>query len=314
MADRRSAYLRLVALGLVWGCSFLFISWALEGLSPTQIALGRVLLGAAVLWPLALAQGHRLPRDAALWLHLGVMSVVANVLPFFLFGWGQQRVTSGVAGIYNALTPLTTLLIAVAVLPEERPSLERVLGFLLALAGVSLILGGDVGGSTVPGQLACLAAAASYGVAFNVARRTLSGRGVPPVLLAACQLTCASAILLALAPVAARDPVHLTGRVVLSIGVLGAMGTGVAFVVYHGLIRDLGATTASMVTFLIPLVAVTLGVVVLDEQLSWKLFVGGAVVILGVALAEGRLRGARTPAPAAATPTVGPAVGEVTNS
>ena len=134
MAARRSAYLRLLLLGLLWGCSFLFITWALEGLSPTQISLGRVLLGAAVLWPLALAQGHRPPRDRRLWLHLAVMSVLSNVLPFFLFGWGQERVTTGVAGIYNALTPLATLAIAVAVLPEERPDLERVLGFLLASA------------------------------------------------------------------------------------------------------------------------------------------------------------------------------------
>lgn len=299
VADRRSAYLRLVGLGGVWGTSFLFISWSLEGMSPTQIALGRVLLGTAVLWPLALRRGHRPPRDRRLWLDLAVMSVLANVLPFFLFGWGQQRVTSGVAGIYNALTPLTTLLIAVAVLPDERPNLERVLGFLLAIGGISLILGGDVGGSSVTGQLACLGAAASYGAAFNFARRTLSPRGIPPVLLAASQLTCAIAILLLLAPFLARDPVDLTPRVAVSVGVLGAVGTGIAFIVYHGLIRDLGATSASMVTFLIPLVAVSLGVVVLDEEVTWKLFAGGAVVILGVALAEGRLRRRPVPLPPA---------------
>lgn len=304
VADQRTAYLRLVGLGLLWGCSFLFIKWALEGLSPAQISLGRVLLGAAVLWPLALAQGHRPPRERRLWLHLTVMSLLSNVVPFFLFGWGQERVTTGVAGIYNALTPLTTLMIAVVVLPEERPNLERVAGFLLAIGGVSLILGGDVGGSSVSGQLACLAAAASYGGAFTYARRKLTPRGLPPVVIAVTQLTCASAVMLLLSPVVARDPVELTGRVVLSVVLLGGLGTGIAFVVYHGLIRDLGATSASMVTFLVPVVAVTLGVIVLGEQVSWKLFAGGAVVILGVALAEGRLRRRPTPEPAALTPTV----------
>lgn len=285
----RSALLRLLVLGGIWGTSFLLISWSLEGLSPTQIALGRASLGALVLWPVALASGGRPPRDLRLWGQLLVMSLVSNVVPFFLFGWGQERVTSGLAGIYNALTPLTTLLIAVALLPEERPTLERVVGFLVAVSGAGLILGGDIGGSTVPGQLACLGAAFSYGLAFNYARRVLVPRGIPPRTAAACQLTCAALVLLVLAPVVARDPVDLDARVLLSIGVLGAVGTGIAFVIYHSLIRDIGASRASMVTFLIPIVAVSLGVVVLDEALTWQLLAGGVVIIAGVALAEGRL-------------------------
>ncbi len=289
----RNAMCRLALLGAVWGTSFLFIKVALEGLAPLQVALGRTLAGAAVLWVIVVIRRLPVPRDRSLWGRVAVLSLVANVIPFYAFAWAGERISSGVAGVYNATTPLMTLVIAIVFLPEERPSRERLIGLLLGFVGVVVVLGPWRGldqANLLTGQLAALGAAASYGVGFNVTRRMLSGTGVSPLVLATCQLTAAAAILGVITPVVSRETMTLTPRVVLSMIALGALGTGIAFALYHGLIRDVGATSASMVTFVIPLVAVALGVAVLDEPLGWNLFAGGAIVIVAVALAEGRLR------------------------
>jgi len=305
----RSAMLRLVILGTVWGMSFLFIKVALEGLTPLQVALGRTLAGAAVVWLIVAVKRLPVPRDPSLWRRVAALSLVANVIPFYAFAWAGERISSGVAGVYNATTPLMTLVIAIVFLPEERPSRERVVGLVLGFIGVVVVLGpwrGVDQANSITGQFAALGAAVSYGIGFNVTRKKLAGTGLPPLVLAACQLTAAAVVLGVITPVVSRDPVELTPRVVLSMLALGGLGTGIAFALYHGLIRDIGATSASMVTFVIPLVAVTLGVAVLDEPLGWNLFAGGAVVIIAVALAEGRLhrRAPVTPSASAATTDV----------
>ncbi|HVF20421.1 MAG TPA: DMT family transporter [Mycobacteriales bacterium] len=292
----RSPWFGLGLLGGVWGTSFLFIKVSLEGLSPLQVALGRSLAGALTLWGVLLVRRLRLPRDLRTWGHIAALSVVGNVVPFLGFAWAGARISSGVSGVYNATTPLMTLLVALAVVPEERATRARVGGILLGFAGVVVVLGPWRGGddaNQVSGQLAALGASASYGVAFNYARRLLADRGLAPIVLATCQLTIATGLIAVLAPLG-WQPMDLTGRVVGSMLALGVVGTGLAFIVYHGLIRDVGPTTASMVTFIIPVVAVALGVLLLGEPLGWNLFVGGAVVIVGVAIAEGRLR--RAPA------------------
>ncbi|HVE98338.1 MAG TPA: DMT family transporter [Mycobacteriales bacterium] len=309
----RSALLRLAVLGGIWGTSFLFIKVALEGLAPLQVALGRSVAGAAALWLIVALRRMPVPRAARTWGHIAVLAVVGVIVPFLGFAWAGERVSSGVSGVYNATTPLMTMLIALAVLSEERATRERVAGLLLGFVGVVVVLGpwrGADDDNQVSGQLAALAASASYGVALNYARRFLSTTGISPVVLSSCQLSIGVVVLALAAPLAGWQPVTLTSRVVGAMLALGVLGTGVAFVIYHGLIRDVGATTASMVTFLIPVVAVALGVVVLDEPLGWNLFVGGAVVIFGVALAEGRLRRRRrVPVPSAATTEAVPAAG-----
>jgi drug/metabolite transporter (DMT)-like permease len=141
----------------------------------------------------------------------------------------------------------------------------------------------------LPGQVACLLAAASYGVAYVYMRRFLTGRGLPPLALAASQLTVATVLLALAAPVVARTPITLTGDVVASILALGALGTGVAYLLNYRLIADEGATAASTVTYLLPIVAVLLGILALGEPLTWNVVVGTAVILAGVALAEGRI-------------------------
>jgi drug/metabolite transporter (DMT)-like permease len=297
----RASLGRLCALAGIWGASFLFIKLALAGLSPVQVVLGRLLAGAAVLLVVVVARRQALPHDPATWGHLALMGVVANIIPFFLIGWGEQRIASGLAGVLNGTTPLFTLGVALAVLPEQRWSPTRAAGMLLGFLGVVLVVGPwrqtDPVSSSVSGQLACLAAAGCYGVGFTYTRRFLAGRGHPPLALAAGQLVAAAGLLTLVAPLVAATPVTLSAPVVASVLVLGAAGTGVAYLLYYRLIADAGATSASMVTYLVPVVAVLLGLVVLDEPLGWNLFAGAALVVLGVAVAEGRLGGPR-PAPA----------------
>jgi drug/metabolite transporter (DMT)-like permease len=282
---------RIAVLAAIWGCSFLFIKLALDGVTATQIVLARVVLGAAALAVIVAVRREPLPRGR-IWLHLAWMGLVANVLPFFAFSWGEGHgATSGLAGIYNATTPLWTLLFAMVALPAERPTRARLSGLVLGFSGVLVVLAPwrAVQGAHLSGQLACLAAGACYGISFVWTRRFLTGGG-SPLGLAAAQLACASVEIGVVAPWVAARPVSLPPRVWLSLLALGAVGTGFAYVIYYGLIHDVGATTASTVTYLIPLVAVTLGVIALGERVRWNDFVGAGVVIIGIAVAERRLR------------------------
>lgn len=287
----RSSAARFVALGAIWGSSFLFIKVALEGLAPAQIVLGRLATGAAVLVVAVLAGRDRWPREARVWGHLGVLAVVANVVPFFLFAWGEQKVGSSLAGVLNAATPLLTMVLALVVLPEERATAVRFAGLVAGFAGVVVILApwrtGAAEGA-LSGKLACLGAAACYAVSFTYTRRFVAGRGYGSASLAASQIGLAAMLAVVVTPAASTHGPHFGLKVVLAVCALGGGGTGLAYLLYYGLIQRVGATTASMVTYVIPVVAVVLGVVVRHEPLTANVVVGAAVVIGAVAVAEGR--------------------------
>ena len=287
-----SALARLSALAVLWGSSFLFIKVGIEGLSPSQLVLGRLLTGASVLAAIVVVRRERLPRRRVVWVHLALLGVVGNIAPFLLFAWGEQRASSSLAGIYNASTPLLTLLMAIVALPEERPNAARATGLVLGFLGVLTVLAPwqGVGGGGLAGQVAFVAASVCYGVSFVYTRRYLSGTGHSPLALATGQISVAALELLLLAPFVATGPVSLPLRVIASVLALGAFGTGLAYLLNYALIRDVGATTASTVTYLIPIVAVALGVMVLGDRLAWHHLVGALVVVFGVAVAEGRLR------------------------
>lgn len=287
----RSSAARFVALGAIWGSSFLFIKEALEGLAPAQVVLGRLLAGALVLVVAVVLRHGAWPRGGALWGHLIVLAVVANVVPFFLFAWGEERVSSALAGVLNAATPLLTMLIGLVVVPEERATPARIAGLVAGFGGVVVIMAPWEAGAlegALGGKLACLGAAACYGVSFTYTRRFVVGRGVASHSLAAGQIVLATAMTAALTPVVAPEAPSLSGGVVAAVLALGFGGTGIAYLLYYRLIHDVGATSASMVTYVIPVVAVILGVVVRDEPLTFNLVVGAAVVIVAVAVAEGR--------------------------
>ena len=290
---RPKSLLHLVLLACIWGSSYLLIKVGLHGMTPIQIVLGRLTGGALVLLVLARLQGSALPRDPRIWGHFVFLGIVGNILPYFLFGFGETHIPSSLAGVFNATTPLWTTALAMLALPEERPTLKRVAGLVVGFGGVFLIVAPwrtNVGGASLIGELACLGAAASYGVSFVWMRRFLAGRGITSTTLAAGQITVAAAMLWIAAPVVAATPMRLTVPVIAAVGALGVANTGVAYILNYKLVQEAGATRASLVTYLIPVVAVFLGVTFLAEALTWNLFAGAAVVFLAVSLMEGRIR------------------------
>lgn len=279
---------RLAALSVIWGASFLFIKVGVEGMHPVLVATGRVGVGALVVVVWALAGRHGWPAGRRAWMHLAFMAMFANVLPFTLIAWGERYITSALASVLNATTPLMTALASVLVLRTERMSAARALGVLLGFAGVAVIVlpGSKLSGVSLWGPLAALGATSCYGVASAYAKRFLRGghlaNAVGQLVLASIGATALAAV------VAPGTPLHLTPARVAAVATLGALGTGFAWVLYLQLIHDEGPTTASLVTYLVPFVSVVIGRVVLSESLRPNAYLGGAVVIAGIAVAEGR--------------------------
>jgi len=182
---------RLVLLGAIWGMSFALIKVGNRGFTPVQVSFGRMLFGLLALTPVLLAQRGRLPRDARTWTHLGVAAVLVNSAPFTLFAFGEQHVSSVLAGIWNGTTPLFVLVVVLLTLPEERPTRERAAGLALGFAGVLVVLGvwHGLGESELIGSAACLAAAILYGIGFPYLRRNLATGGLSVPVLAFGQLT-----------------------------------------------------------------------------------------------------------------------------
>jgi drug/metabolite transporter (DMT)-like permease len=303
MAPRSLA--RLALLALLWGSSFLWIKLALDGLSPVQLVLVRLALGAAVLLLIVRVRRLRLPRDKTTWLRLTVAALVANAIPYLLFAIGEQTVSSSLAGALNATTPLWTLGIGLIARTERQVTARRLVGLLVGFAGALVILAPwNASTASIGGALACLGAAASYGLSYVYMGRRLAGRGLSPLVLSAAQLTAATGLLLVVTPVAGLQPVQLTPAVLAAISILGALGTGAAYVLNYRLITDEGPTATSTVTYLLPVVAVALGIVFLGEPAAAHLLIGTGIVLVGIALVQ-----QRSPAPAstpeAPTPKLG---------
>lgn len=286
----RASVARLALLALLWGSSFLWIKIAVDGLSPVQLTLARLALGALVLLAIIRARGLHLPNSRVTWRHLAVAAMIANAIPYLLFAVGEQTVDSGLAGALNATTPLWAFGVGLAVRAERRASTKRLIGLVTGFVGALVILAPWRTGTTGSffGALACLAAAASYGVSYVYMGRYLANRGLPPLVLSAAQLTAATGLLLLATPVAELQPVKLSGSVLVATIVLGVLGTGVAYVLNYRLITDEGPTAASTVTYPLPIVAVVLGIVVRHEPATWHLLVGTVIVLAGIALAQSR--------------------------
>jgi drug/metabolite transporter (DMT)-like permease len=287
------------AVALIWGTSFMFIKIAVAELAPVYLALGRIGLGALTLVGILALRRQTLPVNGRLWLHLFLFAVFGSTVPFALFGYAEQRVSSVLAGIWNGTVPLTTLVVTLLLFwvtrSGERPSRQQLVGLLFGFVGVLVVLGvwHGVGGSSFTGQLLLLAAVTCYGIAFSYARWIMSRWSVTSLQLSAGQTLMSTLHLLVVAPLVAGAPPapsSLSIEVLGSVAALGVLGTGVAFALNFHVVRVAGVTTGSMVTYLPPVVAAAAGVVVLGEHLTWNQPVGGLVVLAGVGAAQGLLR------------------------
>ncbi|MFD0274418.1 DMT family transporter [Kitasatospora sp. NPDC127111] len=277
-----------VVLSAIWGASFALIKVAVDaGVPPLWVACWRCVLGAAALWTILGLRRESAPRDLATWGHSAVAAVLLNAVPFVLFCYGETRVSSVLAGVMNATTPLFTLVFAVATVPEERhPGPRRLAGLALGFAGVLTVLGvwRGLGSGGTTGGLACLAATCCYGAGFAYLRRHLSARPHSATALSAVQITCGAAELALIAPFAAGAPHWPGAGPAAALLVLGALGTGVAYILNLNLVRGAGATVAAAVTYVTPLWSTALGAVLLAEPVGWNALLGGLAVIAAVAL------------------------------
>ncbi len=278
-----------LGVGVIWGCSFWFIKEGLTFLSFGGVAFARSLLGALTLLFGSRWSSTPLPRSPRVWGLLALNGLLMNVIPALLFPLAETRATSVLAGLMNALTPLSTIFFLTLVFRDERLSRHQVRGLVLGLLGVLVVLGvwRGLGRSPWWAVGALLLAVTCYGVSFPFTRRYLTPVGLAPMAMATGQLVMASLLLL---PTLAFHPLRgvapSLGAVLAVVG-LGAGSSGLAYVWNFHLIERAGSAIASTTTYLTPVVAVVVGALVLHESLTWNEPVGGFLVLLAAAWGQG---------------------------
>lgn len=297
MTSQRSSWLlQYIALGIVWGCSFIFIKLGLEFLTPIGVAFGRCSLGALALLAISRIRKVSLPKDRRLWFHLWVVSLLLNVIPGILFALAETKVTSILAGIINAVTPLMTLVAIMIAFRNEKPKLSQVIGLLCGFTGVLVVLGAwrGLGVNPVGSVLALLLAVACYGISFPYMRTFVIPHQLRPEALATTQVSLAALTLLPLYLFdgIAKD-IYRPGPV-LAMLALGIFGSGIAYIWNFTIVTAAGSAIASSVTYVTPLVAVIVGVIFLNEPVVWNEPVGGLIVLLGAAIGQERIRFSRS--------------------
>ncbi|POX49699.1 DMT family transporter [Streptomyces sp. Ru72] len=298
-APRRRAALdwriRFGVLSLIWGFSFLFIKVGTEAYAPFQVTLGRLVFGTAVLAVAMAVKRERLPRSARTWGHLAVAGFLLNALPFSLFAYAELTIPSTLAGICNATSPLWGMVLSLVALSEDRPTRRRVAGLGIGFLGVLTVLGAWQGfhGLDLTGTALALLASLSYPVGWIYVRRTLAGSTHSNLSLTGGQLVLATLQLAVVTPVFTTLPTHVAVLPLLAVAALGALGTGVAMLLQYGVVAEVGPTTAQMVTYFVPVVAIAAGVAVLGEPLTWSTPVGALIVLAGAALTQSRPKGER---------------------
>jgi len=298
---RRYVPLLLLLTGL-WGSSFLFIEIALEEVEPTVLIALRLLTAALVLLPfLALRSGARTAfgQLKAGWRPLLILGAINAAIPFTLIAWGQKHIDSGIAAIANASVPIFVALLAIRYRPSEKVTGSRALGIVAGLVGVAILAGANPDGGwwAVAGTLAVVTAAFLYGVGALYAQTHVED--LDPILLVTGS-TIGGALLLG--PIGiAQSPDSMPGwEAWVAIAVLGIGGMAIGQFVYYVLLEHHGSTKAALVTYLLPGMALLLGIAFLDEPLTVAAVAGLALILLGVALGSGMLRPSRRRQPAAA--------------
>jgi drug/metabolite transporter (DMT)-like permease len=278
----------LLVLGAIWGSSYLFIKVLVDAVSPAVMVSVRFGMGALALGAVLAVRGGRLPAPGGIWFHLAVMSIFVNVTPFLLIAWGSQTADSALAAVLNGTTPLFALVFAAAIFRSESFTAARVGGVLLGFTGVVALTGGalrDFGSTASLGELALLCSSVCYGFGFAYARQYVRG---DPLSNVTAQLIIGAAIT---TPIAVStgwvrtENLH-AGNIAAWV-ILGILGTGIAYLFYYSLIGQIGATRASLVTYITPVVGLILGWLVLSENLGLAGIAGMALIIAGVAISYG---------------------------
>lgn len=277
----------LLALAGIWGFTFFFIELAIESLTPLWLVSVRTITGFVVLLAFAATRRVTPPRGRTLWGHIAVVAILGNVVPWTLVAWAQESITSSLTAVIYSLIPAMTLLMSVMV-ALERFTTRKVGGLLLALIGTIVVTGVDSNARVEPLAvstvlMACLLLAAQV----VYAKRFVMPRVTPlPMVTAQLGIAFVAATPIAVLADGAPDWERVTVQAIGAAVILGAIGTGVAFILYYGLIDRVGATNATLVTYLMPVIGIAAGWLFLNESISAALVIGSATIISGVWLAQ----------------------------
>ena len=272
----------LLTLASIWGASFLFIKLGVDEVEPAVVVLGRLVVGVAVLVPVVLLRGA-IPDMRAMWVPCVVLGALNNAVPYWLIAFAETRIDSGLAAVIQAAAPILTVVLATRIDPSQRVRGLRLVGVAVGFVGVALLVGVQEGSQLV-GALAVLGTATCYAVSVLYAGRTV--RSFPPLEVAIGQL--GGGMLLALPFGLAQLPSEAPpAKAVAAIVALGALSTGVAYLLYFTLIARAGASRAILVTYLVPAFALVYGTVFLDEPVTLSALAGLVLILGGTALGTG---------------------------
>ena len=283
----------LILLSVLWGGSFFFLGVALREVPPFTLVLARLGLSSLLMLGFMAATRRAMPRRAGLWPALFLLALLNTALPFSLFAYAQTQIASGLASILNATTPLWGVIVAHLFTLDEKATPAKLTGVCAGLVGVAVMIGGAALsgiGTNLSAQLACLGATLCYALAGVYGRR-FRAWGVGPLDVATGQLIAGTLLILPVALfVDAPWQLPLPGTTtLLAIGGLALFSTTVAYFLYFSLIARAGATNTLLVTLLIPVTAILLGTLLLDEVLLPRHWVGMALIAAGLVAIDGRL-------------------------
>ncbi|HAK47051.1 MAG TPA: EamA family transporter [Spirochaeta sp.] len=286
-------WIMLIALSILWGGSFFFTEVALKSFHPFTIVFLRVFIAAVIMNIIVPASGIRMPSTGKIWAGFLILGLLNNAVPFSLIVWGQTSITGGMASILNATTPFFTVIAAHFFTSDEKLSLKKIIGVIIGFSGVIVLIGFGTlenGVNELKGQLAILGASCSYAFAGIFARRFKTW-GLKPMQITTGQLSCSSLLMLPIVLLIDKPwtlaPPQISG--ILAVAGAAVLSTCLAYLIYFRVLSSAGATNVLLVTFIIPVSAIILGILFLNEQIHARHFIGMAVIGLGMIAIDGRL-------------------------
>lgn len=288
----RRQWAQLILLSFLWGCSFIFMEMALVDMPVLTIVAGRTTCAALALGGFMVFSGRSLKFPLKAWLRLSISASIGIVIPFSVILWGQTMITASLSSVLNGTVPFFSLLLTHFMTHDERLKTHKVLGVLTGFIGVAVIMGADQlihGSGVVMGQAAVLLSSLLYAWT-TIYRRGFSRLGMKPLETAAGEMIAASLLLIPAALIF-NQPwlLPLPGMpAALAVLGMGLFSTALAFVVYHRLLPQVGANNMALVTFLIPVSAISMGILFLGETLFLNQVAGIGLIALGLLVIDGR--------------------------
>ncbi len=278
----RNVWLSFLLLSITWGTSFLFIKIALDDLHPATLVALRLTVGMLTLLAVARWRKLTLPRQWAVWQHLFVIGALGVAIPFVLISWAEQQMDSGLTSVLNSTVPLFSIVVAGVWLKQETVTKGKVVGLVIGCLGVVLLFARElqIGGGNAAAPLAVIFSGLFYAVSAAYARYHL--HHVSPIVTATGQVAAACLFAWIIALVSGLGGQQLTWTSLGAIVWLGLLGSALAYILFYYILAQWGPTRSSLVTYVIPLIAVTIGAIFLNELVDWRLVVGALLILSGV--------------------------------